>query len=213
MAKNEVRFAVGEPNGLRSSVWKIWATGSDVYVQSKTMAKSTKISLHQSGICQWSALTEYASESELFRGKSRHIGRWKRNEPVGLRLSHLFSIIIPGSELRDVSDVTKRLIEWLPNPGIDHKVVVSIYISNSLPTLISVEMEAKPLFLFQLRDKRIVLGLARTEKMESQLLEQLESVRVHFSKQMGLKIPKGCSGVARMEDAGGVGAVMEFIPH
>jgi hypothetical protein len=52
LCKDKVRFAVGKPGGHHSSVWVTRANRSDFYIGARTVMGSTKISLHESGICR-----------------------------------------------------------------------------------------------------------------------------------------------------------------
>lgn len=47
---NEFRFAVGDPRGLTSNSWRVWADGAaDVYIACRDNFKEAKVSLHTSG--------------------------------------------------------------------------------------------------------------------------------------------------------------------
>jgi hypothetical protein len=44
-----VRFAVGKPEGPRSTVWRLWTHKNEVYISAWSLASDVKISLHSSG--------------------------------------------------------------------------------------------------------------------------------------------------------------------
>jgi hypothetical protein len=51
----EARFAVGEPNGRSSTVWKFSIHKNEAYILTRMFGSDAKASLHVSGQCQWSA--------------------------------------------------------------------------------------------------------------------------------------------------------------
>lgn len=134
-----VRFGVGDPNGLQSGVWRIWADSgkSDVYVAIRTIAGISKISLHSTGECNVSLTKqEIAKRPEIVNslGGTRHLDQWNRPLHTGSLLSIPLRIRFLESELR------ARLVEkpeheetmWLPAPPSDHALdVVCIFTSQS----------------------------------------------------------------------------------
>lgn len=76
------RFAVGAPDGPKSSVYDI-ATAknkSDVYLTAAALASTKKISFHESGVWQYSYISSVAMES-FDRNADRRVERWSASEP------------------------------------------------------------------------------------------------------------------------------------
>src|SRR5688572_21617211 len=120
MGRAELRVAVGSPNGRRSTVWKIWAAKSDVYIQSRMMGANMKVSLHQSGSCQFSATSEWLVRHAPpgTKNAERHIRRWKLPHIGKAGAAPVFRIMVPSSELRRVPFAEElEGIQWLPDPG------------------------------------------------------------------------------------------------
>ena len=90
-----VRFAVGEPDGPRSAVWRLWIHNhpdkSDIFVSPRNVAGVIKASLHQSG--RW----RFAFTSEYAKREFDHL-----EDPLGNRLVHQWTrpdVISPGVTL------------------------------------------------------------------------------------------------------------------
>ena len=47
---NTYRFAVGTPQSVESSIWRMWVHGNDVYLGAREALRAFKVSLHESGI-------------------------------------------------------------------------------------------------------------------------------------------------------------------
>lgn len=61
--RNEFWFAVGKPTERRSTVWKVISTKDDIYILSRMMGSVSRISLHQSGDCQWSLTSDWIGKN------------------------------------------------------------------------------------------------------------------------------------------------------
>jgi hypothetical protein len=94
-----VRFAIGDRQGVRSSVWRIWKARKtdDIYIAPRPMVSIAKASLHVSGLCYFSITTEHHRQM-IAAGTAREkraLTRWKRppTPPAGLvsALSILFA--------------------------------------------------------------------------------------------------------------------------
>ena len=88
MAEVALRFAVFGPDGRSSDIWKVWANrGSgkrDVYVTSRPLGQSMKLSLHERG--QWQVGFHSEKQDVLFdpgcAPSSRFLGQWNQPERV-----------------------------------------------------------------------------------------------------------------------------------
>lgn len=135
MKLKEFRFAVGKPKDLRSSVWKVWTHKNDAYVLSRMMGSDMKVSLHESGKCQWSLTSEWLKKHKTINLDyfNRHIVKWKRGVLEPTQALHILRVIIPSSELRCI-EVKENLkdVYWIPNLGIDYATIIECYFSPPL---------------------------------------------------------------------------------
>jgi hypothetical protein len=81
-----IRFAVGSREDVRSSVWRLWARGNDLYLATRTFAGTAKISFHQSGI------NRFAPNSNTPRPS---LISWSRPPEICPGWTVAFAILIP----------------------------------------------------------------------------------------------------------------------
>lgn len=183
----EIRFAAGSEGGLRSTVWKLFASRDDsVYLQSRMMGSDTKISFHKSGLCQWSN-TEGWVRKNLGRGiknADRHRYRWNRTIPVGMEAVLTFRVIIPESEMRQIPE-EKRLekVRWLPDPQKGQILAIDLYF---IPPVDGELDESKfpfsPLVIWAMADKSRFVALYHVEDITPLNFETLSRVRAWIQK-------------------------------
>ena len=156
-AQREFRLAIGTPTGRRSTVWKFSVRKSDIYIFSRMFGSDTKVSLHSTGDCQWSATDTWVMKVPGRRNAERHIVKWFMRRPTGASALHVFRVVIPETELR-VIDITEDLsaVVWLPAPPRGRMVSIECYItpmSQSDPALLS-KLPHPHLFSLPLADGR-----------------------------------------------------------
>jgi hypothetical protein len=81
-----VRFAIGDKQGARSSVWRIWKgrRKDDIYVAPRSVAGIMKGSLHASGHCHFAVTTQHhekISAGTRTMLPERTITTWERRRP------------------------------------------------------------------------------------------------------------------------------------
>jgi len=134
IVKKELRFCIGKPTGPHSTTWKIWVNRSDVYLSSRTLASHMKVSLHESGECQYSHTSESFAKMGR-RNQDRHIQKWKRRSIYPeIGVVHLFRIIIPSTELRLISAEQKEAkdIVWYMAPPIGYGAYIELWLTPVL---------------------------------------------------------------------------------
>jgi hypothetical protein len=96
-----VRFAVGSPEGPRSAVWRLWASGDHVYISARLYGTTIKASLHKSGKWRWGFTEEYAEREDtlLPPGVDRATHKWERPQEIFPGITSAFEIIVPPTEL------------------------------------------------------------------------------------------------------------------
>ncbi len=121
-----VRFAVGDPAGAQSSVWRLWTSGkhSDVYLAARTVAQDLKISLHESGNWRHAFTSEHLSGPSPFISpdQDRAVSKWQRPPEMAPGVTRAFQILVPGSEVTVPKQLTggnppgsQKATVWVPS--------------------------------------------------------------------------------------------------
>ena len=101
-ATKGLRFAVGEPAGARSSVWRVWMNHrrDDVYISARALASELKVSLHPE-FWYFGFTKQHADRglSLLPSGADRRMSIWDRPAEFGAGWTRAFPIVVPGSEV------------------------------------------------------------------------------------------------------------------
>lgn len=118
MAKHSVHFAVGRPDGPRSSEWVVVASGGDVYVTGAGLGSTIKVSLHESGQWQSAFVREFFDRKpDWLEAQTRAMSRWLRPPPLGANVALAFRLLVPVSELDTWEDSRAASdVRWVAPP-------------------------------------------------------------------------------------------------
>lgn len=110
--KVNCRIAVGDVNRPRSSVWRGFSNGDDVYLTTSGMAGIQKFSFHRSGICRCA----YTKEEGAAEGETdRVLHRWKREAPVSAgKILQVLTARFPSDYLSTALPAERKAVEWIP---------------------------------------------------------------------------------------------------
>ncbi len=125
--KNTVRFAVGNPHGPRSTVWRVWTSGGHVFISPRLYGDTIKASLHKSGKWRWGLTGPYAEreDSRLPPGADRAFHKWERPLEMFPGVVSAFDIIVPSTELsvprrqlpEEVAEKYLSKVYWVSPPS------------------------------------------------------------------------------------------------
>ena len=178
----EYRFAVGSQEGKRSSVWKVWAQKDDVYIQSRMMGCDMKVSLHSDGKCQFSLTSDWIKKKQV-RNKDRHLVRWQLKKPVASSAMHIFRMIIPENELREIKTEERfKKMEWLDSPTVGNAALIECYLSPPASDISDSKFPYEKLATFHLSDSRWFVLLLHYEAVSSESIEQMKASRLAVAK-------------------------------
>ncbi|WP_155826646.1 hypothetical protein [Jongsikchunia kroppenstedtii] len=95
-----VRFAVGSPDGPRSSTWRVWTskTKNDWYAAVRVLAGRQKWSFHRSGVWRHAFLTE--EDAKPYLDEDRVMDRWERPAEFTPGWTRALQIRVPVAGLR-----------------------------------------------------------------------------------------------------------------
>jgi hypothetical protein len=125
-SSNGIRVAVGEPNGRRSSTWRIWFGPNDVYAAFRQVANKRKVSIHfehadHPGRVRYAGFTDpyakYLMPDEPMTRQKRMHAEWPGAD-LGSDCYAEFRFRIPECELRHLDSDGARDVIWLDAPPV-----------------------------------------------------------------------------------------------
>ncbi len=129
-ARSEARFCVGSKSGSKSSIWKVWVQGDEAYIASRMFGSELKISLHSSGLCQWSMTDSWMTRTGVTKNSDRHIVRWRVPEQADLKANLIFRVQIPISELRQIDPpLGGKRVFWISGAPEGSTIQFAFYIT------------------------------------------------------------------------------------
>lgn len=117
-----LRFAVGSAAGRRSRTWRLWVPKgkSDVYVSSRRLGNSVKVSLHEPGPSRFALTSEFVrgASFEAPEGRDPRLAiEWERPRPMPpAQLARPFTIIVPWDEVLEREVEETGDVIWTPRP-------------------------------------------------------------------------------------------------
>jgi hypothetical protein len=118
-----LRFAVGSATGPRSRTWRVWVPKgkSDVYVSSRRLGNSVKVSLHEPGPSRFALTREFVrigSYQPPAERDPRLAVEWERPRPKPPRqVARPFAIIVPWDEVLERGVEETGDVAWTPPPS------------------------------------------------------------------------------------------------
>lgn len=117
-----LRFAVGSAAGARSRTWRLWVpkSKSDVYVSSRRLGNSVKVSLHEPGPARFALTSEFLRRGTYKAPEDRDprlAVEWERPRPRPPRqVARPLAILVPWDDVleRDVEEIGDVI--WTPPP-------------------------------------------------------------------------------------------------
>jgi hypothetical protein len=209
----EYRLCVGSPDGLRSTVWKLWTTGRSAYAQSRMMGSSTKVSLHDQGNSQWSMTSEwYGTNRPGLPNRERHIVKWICSRPAPATAAHVFRILVPGTELRVVTlQEDLEQVDWIPAPTPEYVTCVECYVTPPVEGS-AFQFPYRHLVSLPLSSSEWFVALVHEEKLTPHEARQLDMLRGVAAAEFGSLPPPEYRGIGVLKNEAGVHGMVEFVP-
>jgi hypothetical protein len=117
-----LRFALGSPTGPRSRTWRLWVPKhkSDVYVSSRRLGNSVKVSLHEPGPARFALTSEFIRRGtfQAPEGRDPRLAvEWERPRPKPPNLiARPLAIIVPWDEVLEREVAETGDVVWMPPP-------------------------------------------------------------------------------------------------
>ncbi len=177
--QKEYRLAVGTSAGRRSTVWKFEVRKNDIYIFTRMFGSDAKVSLHETGACQWSATDIWVKKDAGRTNADRHFMKWLMPRPNGTASQHIFQVRIPETELRVIDAPKENLskVQWLPAPTPGHSVSIECYITpiSQDDPAVTAKLPHDHLFSLPLADGRWFVALHHTPPLDGKDMEPVRS--------------------------------------
>ena len=124
-----IRWAIGDPDGRRSSTWRLWGDKKgDVYLSMRSMGGVLKASFHRDRRCSVGFTSEYHSTAKKrFGAESRHWQRWVLPAAEVVRVAQ---VVFPEGELAAFSADEASQMRWISSPAPGNAIIVSVFIAE-----------------------------------------------------------------------------------
>lgn len=143
-----MRWAIGSPEGPRSSVWRLWGNKKgDFYLATRSLGHTLKTSLHRDGNCHTGYTKSYFEtlQASPQTPSIRHWDKWRLPE---VALVQALKIVVPTQELRAFKSSDDNQIRWIQAPPNDHLTVVTLLVAqmgHELQTMPGAKQGTKPI--------------------------------------------------------------------
>lgn len=130
-----LKFAVRSPNAghIKSGVWVAWIKNDDLYIVEKSSSGILKVSLHASGVCNYSLTNEFMTHEPPKGSLSRKIMSWTRGnfaEVDHAKTLEIHFILIAGGIEKAA---TTNDIILLPDAPTGFATEVAVFYSETNP--------------------------------------------------------------------------------
>jgi hypothetical protein len=189
-AATGIRLGVGDPQGARSSAWRVWMNDrrDDVYISARSLAAELKVSLHPQ-FWYFGFTGEHVRRGSplIPPGSDRKQYVWDRPDEFGTGWTRAFEIIIPASEVVEAPlPYTGSEAVWLPIPSADEAVHFTILLSKpdalrgrrGYPSAEGFESSTEFLTRLEMTTGERLWVLAHVAPMTTDEKQRLEAARV-----------------------------------
>lgn len=187
---NELRVVIGERLGPKFSIWKFCVQGDEIYVISRMFGEEAKVSLHQSGECQWSCTGKWVVKHGA-RNADRHMAKWKVTYPDGLQALLVLCIAIPLTEVRVATPPEdQEEVLWIGNApsGSTVQLLVFVTCAQDEQPETDGDLNLRHVASMQLRNKRWVCIFAQLISLSSIDIAELRELAVKQAQDAGIEI-------------------------
>ncbi len=137
----DARFVIGEPNGPRSCLWRIWRTNNEVYVAASNLGGIEKISFHSGGICRKAFTSERGTPSGI---PDRATHKWRRLETPSagsLKGICVLEIGVPTNYLSTSIEPLDRPVTWIQPAPKNMAVILEMLFTLEPESIVREKME------------------------------------------------------------------------
>ena len=173
--KEKYRFCIGDKN-KHSSLTTIIPEKNDVYIVSKSNENQTKLSIHESGKCQYSFTSEYVKKNRIVeRNRDRHLMEFELL-PLSDRYEIVMSYIYLFDEICLDDEILKQDVTWIPAPKKNWCVEV-VFCKGATFNPAAISDEYKYIRTIVLDNRAVFIALYRYIPINDELRENVVDTR------------------------------------
>ena len=193
--KKECRFAAGQKNGAKSSIWKVKVHKNEIYLVTSLFGEDFKLSIHSPNEAQWSYTSDYVKRNFGMKNKDRHLLKWNYTRPQDNLAVNIFRIQIPHTELRvNNHQFTNKKVKWVSGITLGtyqfDLCITKPFDTN--PTIDRTDLPHDVLDCLQLADKRWLVIFYHAIGLTPTDIANLKTTIVQEKKQQGIKFDNDC---------------------
>jgi hypothetical protein len=181
-----IRVAVGSPNEMHSSVWRIWSHKDEMYISSSGLKYFAKLSLHSSGVWRLAELRARTGPNPYDPSESdpRVMHRWDQPPHFADGWTQCLNLVIPSVFVPErfpaPEDVRVRpsKVEWIRAPSVGHVTVFVL--------LMAASAELDPRTVMKIGDRTICYFNLDSGRVAWLVLHQEEMSMSDYSIDQGL---------------------------
>jgi hypothetical protein len=181
-----ITVAVGSPDDLRSSIWRLWVQGDEVYFGARPMTPSLKASFHKSG--RW----HIAWHKDLKgSGSSRIVCRWRRPDPLFGIVHGIIVLVDPFFPKQPFKNkaIVDSAIKWLPLALYGKLLALKVVIATKNADLDSGRFSPNERILGRIKktngEQVLLLShhLPLTPAMGQTISKYRSEIKIHYRKE------------------------------
>jgi hypothetical protein len=182
-----ITVAVGSPDDLRSSIWRLWVQGDEVYFGAQLMLPSLKVSFHKTG--RWHIAWQKGLK---IKEKTRIICKWRRPDPLNNGLINGIAVLVdpylPRQPFKNKAIIDPD-IKWLPLALYGKFLALKVVIATKKADLDSGRFAPDERILGRLKkaNQEQVLLLAHdlpiTLELGQRFAKSRSEIKIHFRKE------------------------------
>jgi len=204
-----LRWAIGDPDGPRSSTWRFWGNKKgDFYLAARSLGGTLKTSFHRDGRCHSGLTSEYLNR---IRGEGqvatrKYFDRWELASEPSVRA---YQILVPAGELRLFRPDAVDQMKWIPGPPPGHAITVSLFLSRTLESdehWPGANFGSEPIGV-AVASGRVAWLVAKAHPLTPEIISEIETCREQVSARIA-RDPAAATRLQKETDRTGIRVIV-----
>lgn len=186
-----LRFYIADEHDRpRSSLWRAFCHGDDVYLAPRKIGGALKLSIHRDGNCQYGTTRHYVQKARA-QGIDAFppLARWRRPPTPESGAFHVASILFPTDFLRSRTIARPTKLKFaIPLAPLGHAIEVMVFYASAEPSLAEQALRERGITAFSymtLLCGEIAILAARQVPFEAEFIPDLKSMAGQMRPLLG----------------------------